>query len=300
MADAVERKLTTILAADVAGYSRLMAEDEVAALGALREVRGVFARLIERYRGRIANTAGDGLIADFPSVVEAVRCAVEVQTELGSSGSAMRFRIGIHLGDVMVEGGDLFGEGVNLAARLQAMAEPGGVLISQAVYDQVRSKVPVSIEALGARQPHNLPEPVALYRLVIGSGTPSAAAPARQVRIPAAPTSTTVADRPDLRLAAPVAIASVVLLAINLAAGGGFWSVWPVTALLAILALRLAPLLALSSINRQLLRVAVIVTVLAIYNLASGTSYPWFLWPAGALLAAHLLWRTGFRGNGRK
>lgn len=294
MSDAVERKLTTILAADVAGYSRLMAADEGAALAALRKARAVFARLIDRHRGRIANTAGDGLIADFPSVVEAVRCAVEVQTELGAAGSAMRFRIGIHLGDVMVEDGDLLGEGVNLAARLQALAEPGGVLISQAVYDQVRSKVPVSIEALGARRPHNLPEPVMLYRLVIGTGTSAAAAPEP-------PAGTPGPDRPNLRsTAALVAIACGVLFAINLAVGGGFWAVWPVTALVAILALRSAPLLALSPANLQLARLVVIVVALAIYNLASGTGYPWFMWPAGAMLAGHLLWRTAAaRGHGR-
>ena len=122
--------------------------------------RGVcVGRLIERHRGRIANTAGDGLIADFPSVVEAVQCAAEVQTELAARNverdpvAAMRFRIGVHLGDMMVDGGDLFGEGVNLAARLQSMAEPGGVLISQAVYDQVRSKLSIGYEFLGQRRP---------------------------------------------------------------------------------------------------------------------------------------------------
>ena len=299
MADAVERKLTTILAADVAGYSRLMAEDEVAALAALRGARAVFGRLIERHRGRIANTAGDGLIADFPSVVEAVHCAVEVQTELGAAGSAMRFRIGIHLGDVMVEDGDLLGEGVNLAARLQAMAEPGGVLISQPVYDQVRSKVPVSIEALGARQPRNLPEPVALYRLVIGTGAAEGVAPEPPAHILPAPTP--AIDRPALYgVGARVAIACGVLLAINLAVGGGFWAVWPVTALVAILALRAAPLLALSPANLQLVRLVAIVAALAIYNLASGARYPWFLWPAGAMLAGHLLWRsaTARKGGG--
>ena len=173
MAHGIERKLTTILAADVEGYSRLMEADEAGALVALRESRAVFARLIERHRGRIANTAGDGLIADFPSVVEAVRCAAEVQTELAArnrreaADRAMNFRIGVHLGDVMVDGGDLFGEGVNLAARLQAMAEPGGVLISQAVYDQVRSKLAIGYEALGQRRPKNLADPVTVYRLLL-------------------------------------------------------------------------------------------------------------------------------------
>ena len=126
----VQRKLTTILAADAASYSRVMEADEVGTLSALRAARGVFAQLIERHHGRIANTAGDGLIAQFPSVVEAVQCAVEVQRELSAdAANGLRFRIGIHLGDVMVDGDDLLGEGVNLAARLQSMGDLGGILL---------------------------------------------------------------------------------------------------------------------------------------------------------------------------
>ncbi len=140
MSSKVQRKLTTILAADAEGYSRAMDADEVSTLGALRAARGVFSKFIERHYGRIVNTAGDGLIAEFPSVVEAVQCAIEVQQELVSHSrdrkDALRFRIGIHLGDVMIDGNDLLGEGVNLAARLETMAEPGGVLISQQVYDR--------------------------------------------------------------------------------------------------------------------------------------------------------------------
>ena len=132
MSSGVERKLTTILAADAEGYSREMDADEVGALEALRAARIVFSKFIERHHGRIANTAGDGLIAEFPSVVEAVQCAIEVQSELDvpgpTKGVTLRFKIGIHLGDVLVDGGDLLGEGVNLAARLQSMAEPGGIL----------------------------------------------------------------------------------------------------------------------------------------------------------------------------
>ena len=135
-----------------------MAADEVATLQALRACRAVFGRLIERHGGRIVNTAGDGLLADFPSVVEAVQCAVEVQRELaGDASRAMRFRIGIHLGDVMVDGGDLFGEGVNLAARLQSLAEPGGILISQPVYQQVRSKLRIGFRVPRRAAPQELP-----------------------------------------------------------------------------------------------------------------------------------------------
>src|SRR3954451_1636367 len=128
MTAGIQRKLTTILAADAEGHGRLMAADEDAAMTLLSASRDVFGRLIEGHRGRIANTAGDGLIADVPSVVEAVKCAAEVQTQLAARDAGrdpiapMRFRIGVHLGDVLVDGGDLFREGVNLAARLQGMA----------------------------------------------------------------------------------------------------------------------------------------------------------------------------------
>jgi adenylate cyclase len=191
VAAGIERKLTTIMAADAAGYSRAMAADEVAALGALRDARAVFARLIERHRGRIANTAGDGLIAEFPSVVEAVQCAVEVQRELAPDtvpgpphAPPLRFRIGLHLGDVMVDGGDLLGEGVNLAARLQALAPPGGILISHTVHDQVRTKLAVGFEHLGAPALKNL-DPVAVWRVVL-DGPPG---PARGQAAPSPPSA---------------------------------------------------------------------------------------------------------------
>ena len=306
-ASRIERKLTTILAADVEGYSRLMAADEVAAMAALKDSRVVFTRLIERHRGRIANTAGDGLIADFPSVVEAVQCAAEVQTELAARNArldpaiAMRFRIGVHLGDVMVDRGDLFGEGVNLAARLQAMAEPGGVLISQAVYDQVRGKLPIGYEFLGQRRPKNLDEPVPVYRLLFDSAAPIAAGRAagtgNDTAPRAAPLAAAASAPGDLRhrvmlQAQRFAIVWAGLAAINLVAGGGyFWAVWPGIALLAALGLQAAPLLAHGWVDVQLARLGVIVAMLAMINLVTWSGYPWFLWPAGALLVLFMLWR---------
>ena len=305
MTAGIERKLTTILAADVEGYSRLMAADEVATMAALREARDVFARLIERHRGRIANTAGDGLLADFPSVVEAVQCAAEVQTELAARdagrvpAAAMRFRIGVHLGDVMVDGGDLFGEGVNLAARLQSMAEPGGVLISQPVYDQVRSKLAIGYEFLGQRRPRNLDEPVPVYRLLFGAPEPQPAAPA-EVPSPSAADSGGISAHAQSRrnlmvMAQRLAIVWVGLAAINLVTGGGyFWAVWPGIAMLAILGLQAASLLARGRIDAHLVRIGVAIVTLGLINLASGSSEPWFLWPAGALMVLVLLrltWR---------
>lgn len=299
----IERKLTTILAADVEGYSRLMEADEVAAMTALKACRAVFGRLIARHRGRIANTAGDGLIADFPSVVEAVQCAAEVQRELGARDGGdgvcpMRFRIGIHLGDVMVDGGDLFGEGVNLAARLQAMAPPGGVMISQAVYDQVRGKLSVGYEYLGPQRAKNLAEPVPVYRLVLD---PGAAAPragdAPRPAGAAVPAGDGLRAR-ILRRTAQFAVIWAALLAIDIAGGGHFWSVWPGIAILMVLGLEAAPLLVRGWVDVTLVRFAVVAAALAMINLASWSGQPWFLWPTGALAVVWLLRQAG-RSGGR-
>jgi adenylate cyclase len=310
VATGIERKLTTIMAADVEGYSRLMEADEVAAMAALQDGRAVFARLIERHRGRIANTAGDGLIADFPSVVEAVQCAVEVQRELAARNRqrdptrAMRFRIGLHLGDVMVDGGDLFGEGVNMAARLQGMAEPGGVLISQAVYDQVHAKLAIGYEHLGERRPKNLAREVSVYRLVLDGPPPPGQGTAEGRRRPVAEAGTPRAVPADERFRARLighaqrlGILWAVLAGINLVTGDEFWAIWPGIVLAVVLGLEAAPLVARGWIDAPLVRLAVIVAGLALINLASRSGQPWFLWPAGALLVAYLL-RRAWRGAG--
>ena len=173
MTQTVKRKLTTIMAADAEGYSRAMNKDEERAHAALQASRRIFQRLIERHDGQIANTAGDGLIADFPSAVEAVQCAVEIQRELRAAanepGGTLRFRIGIHLGDVIVDGRDLLGEGVNLAARLQQTAEPGGILISRQVYDQVHSKIRVGFDYLGERHLKNYDQDIPIFTVTEGS-----------------------------------------------------------------------------------------------------------------------------------
>jgi adenylate cyclase len=141
MTDKVKRRLTTVLCADAQGYSRLMEADEAGTLGTLRRYRIAMAGLVERHDGRIVNTWGDAVIAEFASVVEAVQCAVEIQQEISNQDSdpphanPMRFRIGINLGDVIADGSDIYGDGVNIAARLQELAEPGGVVVSGSVYD---------------------------------------------------------------------------------------------------------------------------------------------------------------------
>jgi adenylate cyclase len=173
--DKLKRRLTTVLCADVHGYSRLMGADEAGTLGMLRRYRTAIAGLVERHDGRIVNTWGDAVIAEFASVVEAVQCAVEIQQEISSQNSdpphahQMRFRIGINLGDVMVDGSDIFGDGVNIAARLQELAEPGGVVVSASVYDQVRNKLSVGFDCLGQQQMKNV-APITSYRVTMGGG----------------------------------------------------------------------------------------------------------------------------------
>jgi adenylate cyclase len=172
--DKVKRRLTTVLCADVHGYSRLMGADEAGTLGTLRRYRTAIAALVERHDGRIVNTWGDAVIAEFASVVEAVQCAVEIQQEISSQNSdpahahQMRFRIGINLGDVMVDGSDIFGDGVNIAARLQELAEPGGIVIAASVYDQVYNKLSVGFDCLGQQQMKNV-APVTSYRVTVGA-----------------------------------------------------------------------------------------------------------------------------------
>jgi adenylate cyclase len=178
MTDKVKRRLTTVLCADVHGYSRLMEADEAGTLATLRRYRTAMAGLVERHDGRIVNTWGDAVIAEFASVVEAVQCAVEIQQEISSQESdppdaqPMRFRIGVNLGDVMVEGPDIYGDGVNIAARLQEVAEPGGIVVSGSVYDQVHNKLSVGFESLGQQQMKNV-APVTSYRVAL-TGEPMA------------------------------------------------------------------------------------------------------------------------------
>src|SRR5919201_4763241 len=142
----MERKLTAILSADVKGYSRLMGEDEEATVHTITAYRELMASLIQQHRGRVVDSPGDNLLAEFASVVEAVQCAVAIQRELRLRNAElplhrrMEFRIGINLGDVLVEGERIYGDGVNIAARLEALAEPSGVCISGTVYDQVETK----------------------------------------------------------------------------------------------------------------------------------------------------------------
>ncbi len=169
----MERRLAAILAADVVGYSRLMEADEEATLGLLNICRKLIDERIDEHGGRVFGSAGDSVIAEFSSPVEAVRCAVEIQQEIEARNAnlpkdrRMRFRIGVNLGDVMVEGDNLFGDGVNVAARLEGLAKAGGVSVSGTIFDHVRNKAGLEFEDLGERQVKNIDQPVRVYSITL-------------------------------------------------------------------------------------------------------------------------------------
>ena len=177
-----QRRLTTILAADVAGYSRMMSEDEEATLRTLKAHRTVVDGLIARHEGRIFNTAGDSVVAEFGSAVEAVRCAITIQDELRvrnaelEESRRMQFRIGLNVGDVLVDGTNLYGDGVNVAARLESIAQPGGICISGSVFALVKNKLSYGFEDIGPQTVKNIPEPVSAFRLLPGAAPVSPAA----------------------------------------------------------------------------------------------------------------------------
>jgi adenylate cyclase len=230
-----------------------MEADEAGTLATLRRCREAMATLIERHDGRIVNTWGDAVIAEFASVVEAVQCAVETQQELLSHNGGlpepqrMRFRIGINLGDVMVEGDDVYGDGVNIAARLQELAEPGGILISGPVYEQVHNKLSIGFDCLGEQRLKNVANPVTGYRILQG-GAPAR----RQTPPPEAMREPAAAPRPgtDLsrvwdwytrlpRVSAVLIAISVFLFVVNMFSGPRhLWFHWPVAVLLLIAVLR--------------------------------------------------------------
>ncbi len=169
------RRLAGILVADVVGYSRLMELDEVGTLDALKAHReALFDPAIAEHRGRIVKLMGDGALVEFASVVDAVTCAVAIQTGM-AGGKGLELRIGVHLGDVIVEGEDIYGAGVNVAARLEGLAEPGGICLSADAYRQVRGKVAVEFEDLGERELKNLAEPLRVYPIAIEPPVPAAA-----------------------------------------------------------------------------------------------------------------------------
>ncbi len=211
----IQRRLAAILAADIAGYSRLMHEDEPATVRDLKAHQSVILPLIGRHGGRIIDTAGDGIMAEFPSVIGATECAVEIQTVMGErnlpvpASRRMRFRIGINLGDVIHDETRIYGDGINIAARLEALALPGGVLLSNTVYDQVRGKLPFTFEDVGERQLKNIEQPVRMYQLHIPGASSVAAA--------------TLVKRPALTHRRRWIVWSLAAFLVLFGAGGAWW-----------------------------------------------------------------------------
>jgi class 3 adenylate cyclase len=215
------RRLSAILAADVAGYSRLMGADEERTLERLKaHRRQLVDPKIKEHHGRIVKTTGDGMLVEFPSVVDAVRCAVEMQRAMVdrnadvSEDKRITFRIGVNLGDVIAEGGDIYGDGVNVAARLEALGEPGGICISGTVWDHIRDKLPYNFEDLGEQSVKNIARPVRVYVM-------DAKAVASLPLVAALPeTSSGRSHRPKHFLVATSIVAAVAL-------GTGIWWIWP-------------------------------------------------------------------------
>jgi TolB-like protein len=176
----LERRLTAILAADVAGYSRLMGSDEEGTLAQLKaHRRALVDPKIAEHRGRVVKTSGDGLLVEFASVVDALRCAVEVQRGIAERNAEVpqdkriEFRVGIHQGDIILDGGDIFGDGVNVAARLESIADPGGICVSARVQEDARGKLEIAFEDIGEQQLKNIERPVRVYRVRLSGAGPS-------------------------------------------------------------------------------------------------------------------------------
>ena len=210
----VKRKLAAILATDAVGYSKLMSANEEGTLKVLAAHRAVIDGIIEFHEGRIINTAGDSVLAEFGSPVEAVRCAVEIQDALKTRNDSlpesqrMQFRIGVNLGDVMEKGEDLLGDGVNVAARLESIAEPGGICVSSSVYDQIAGKLDLGFVNIGTQSLKNIQRPIQVYRVERGGlrSALAAAAPGAAVPKPAA-------SRAPVAWAVGGALASLAVLA---------------------------------------------------------------------------------------
>src|SRR5215510_707270 len=198
----MERKLAAILSADVKGYSRLMGADEEATIRTLTTYRAVMASHIEQHRGRVVDAPGDNLLAEFASVVDAVRCASTIQHDLTERNAAlpqprrMEFRMGINLGDVVVEGERLYGDGVNIAARLESLAEAGGLCISGTVLEHVGNKLSLRYEDLGEQTVKNIAKPVRVYRVRLDAEAPATEPGNDKMTSPLSPLALPLPDKP--------------------------------------------------------------------------------------------------------
>jgi adenylate cyclase len=287
------RKLTTIFCADVRSDTPLATNEE--ALAALKHGRNTMRKLIEARRGRVIKSLGDETIAEFASVVEAVRTAVDVQSELGGEDIGrpghpqIRFRIGINLGDVMVEGDDIYGEGVNIAARLLSLASPGGIVISSTVHDQVYNKLSVGFDFMGRIDVKNIDGGIAGYLVRTGAGVEKEASLPRRPKCDPQPpqqtahraVTTGTAETVDIAVAV-LAVIAIVFAAVNLMFWErNFWARWPLLFLVALLVFlgtlsqrKFDPMLSLLGIAG-----AVVIAI----NLFAWHGEFWASWPVGGL-----------------
>jgi adenylate cyclase len=304
------RKLTTIMSADVQDYSRLMGADEEGTLATLKRYRDSMSAVIGLHGGRVVNTWGDGLIAEFPSVVEALRAAIDIQNDIAGRNEPhpaerrMRFRIGINLGDVIEQDNDIYGDGVNIAARLQGQAEPGGIVISNTVYDQVRNKVAVAFDFLGPLSVKNIDEAVPSYAVRVGDtghshhkpseALPSQSPPQMQEQFgrAARDSAPALARRIPFgnRIMGFLGVASAIVLVINLLTWQGeFWARWPLMGMAIAAALIWSRSLGGQARITALLIIAA-ATIVTI-NLFSWHGEFWAQWPLLALaIVAGLRW----------
>jgi adenylate cyclase len=306
----VQRRLAAVLAADVAGYTRLMEANEDATLSAWWAARkDVIDPTVDKFRGRIVKHTGDGFLAEFPTATEAVQCAISMQTDLVAihsktpKDSRFAFRMGINLGEIVADKDDIYGEGVNLAARLESLAEPEGICISEDVYRQVRNKLSIKFEYLGEKSLKNITKDEPVYHVSFGekrSGlfggkvrgmdqdarTGQSQAPNR-----GNPDSERRRDR-LLRHVKLLGVIWVTLFVIDISTGFGNWAHFPVVVIATLLGFR-AVLLYVSGWQKRMISCgAVIIGGLTAINLITWSGYPWVLWPAGVLIVIEFIRRS--------
>jgi class 3 adenylate cyclase len=247
--DNLRRRLAAIMSADVKGYSRLMRQDEAATVQTLKSYREIMGTLITQHHGRVVDSPGDNVLSEFASVVDAVQSAVAIQKELKlrnaslDEGRRMEFRIGINLGDVIADGERIYGDGVNIAARLEGLAEAGGICISRTAYDQIEDKLPFGYEYLGQKQVKNLPRPVHAYKVLVepedskhfakGPGKEAKSEPAEQQDLPQSESAQrpTYRDRDGFKRHLQKYVGVIgFLFIIDLLTGDGWWFYWPALA----------------------------------------------------------------------
>jgi len=313
----VQRRLAAILAADVAGYTRLMEANEDTTISAWWAARkDVIDPTVGRYRGRIVKHTGDGFLAEFPTATEAVQCAISMQTDLVAIHSKtpkdrrFAFRMGINLGEIVADKDDIYGEGVNLAARLEALAEPGGICISEDIYRQVRNKLSINFEYLGEKSLKNITEVEPVYHVSFGkkrrgSFSEKVRGKDRDVRKNQNQTQNHInphSEEDRDRLLRHVKVLGAIwatLVVIDISTGPGIWAHWPGIVIATILGIETVFLYVSGWRKRMIACGAVIISGATLINLITWSGYAWVLWPVGLLIVIEFIRRTGFASNER-